>query len=173
VIDAVRNIPNAFDYVGIDNNGFVLTDLPTWDQSSYIPNIIVVNLGSNDFNSSGYDSMSSANKTTFEQTFITNYLNFLTKLHTYFPDAIIICAYGILSDNTAIEDVTLQVVSEANTNFGSVYGFTMTTGSVLGFSYGSDYHPSVQTHLVAANDLVNFIVEITNYERVHEQITLN
>ncbi|MDD3122232.1 MAG: SGNH/GDSL hydrolase family protein [Candidatus Izemoplasmatales bacterium] len=173
VIDAVKNIPNAFDYVGIDNNAEVLTALPKWNQSSFVPNIIVVNLGSNDFNSSGYDSMSSVNQTAFVEQFVINYVDFLTKLHTYFPDAIIICAYGILSDNTAIENATLEVVSEANTAFSSVYGFKMTTGSVLDFSFGSDYHPSIQTHLVAANDLVNFILEITSYERIHEQITLN
>ncbi|MGD9909685.1 MAG: SGNH/GDSL hydrolase family protein [Candidatus Izemoplasmatales bacterium] len=170
VLDEVRNIPNAYNYTGITDQGLVTEALP-WDQESYEPDIIVIALGSNDLNSSGYSSMTSENQAAFDFQFKTDFLAFLDHIHALHPDAIIILAYGILSENTVLEAITLDIINSVTDETMVIYGCKLTPAGTNDIPYGSDYHPSVGTHLIAAKELADFIVEVTNFEIVHGVIT--
>lgn len=171
-IDPIRNIPNAFDYLAINPSATILTDIP-WNQSDFVPDIIVVSLGANDFNSTNYNSLSGSAQEDLVALFISEYTSFLLKLHGYFPEAIIICAYGILGTNTVLESSTDTVVNNIKETYDQVYTIKLTSGGTNDIPFGSDYHPSVGTHLIAADELVTFITDLTDYEKVNENVILD
>src|SRR5207247_2274360 len=54
-----------------------------WDHSSWIPDAVVINLGSNDFQQGDPG-----------QPFVATYTAFVRRLRGYYPNALIICAVG-------------------------------------------------------------------------------
>jgi len=171
-ISETENIPNAFEYVAIDAQNRVLTELGKWDITEYIPDVIVVNLGTNDFNASGYSSMSETEKTALEERFMVDYHDFLILLNNMYPDAEIIVAYGLMNEQNKLGDFTLQIISNANETIGSevVHAFLMEGAGTLGNPYGCNYHPNVQTSMNVAEDLAEFISTLTGRAIVREMI---
>lgn len=171
-ISTTQNIPNAFVNIAIDDTNTVFTE-GTFDYSAFVPDVIVVNLGTNDFNSSGYTGMSETEKETMEERFVTDYVNFLIVLNNMYPNAKIIIAYGLMNEAGTLGDVTLEVVNTANTQIGStvVYDFLMEAAGTNGNPYGCAYHPNVQTGMNVAEDLAEFIHQITGREIVREMVT--
>ena len=169
-INEVENIPNAFDYVAIDDGNVVLTNLGRIDHTDYIPEIIVVHLGSNDFNSSGYWSMNPAQQLALETDFVAEYTVFLTRLNQYYPEAIIIAAYGLSGESPSFGILMQQIVDNLGVITDKVHLFHMPAANTGGLTYGSDYHPSVAAHILVADALVDFIEAITDLERVRGNI---
>lgn len=169
-INTTENIPNAFDYVGINDTNKVLTDLGKWNVSNYTPDVIVVNLGTNDFNASGYDSMSAEQKTALEERFITDYTAFILKLNNAYPNAEIIVSYGLMGEALKLGGFTNQIVANAQEVTNKVHVFQMEAAGSNQIPYGSNYHPSVQTHIRVADAMVNFILQLTDYEKVRNNI---
>lgn len=169
-IDEVRNIPNAYRMTAITSTGAVLDSV--WDQSQFVPDVYVVNLGSNDYNTSNYAMMSAEDKAAFEQTFVDDYRDFLISLHYYNPDATIIVVYGILSKLDVVERLTLQAVNEAKEVHNQTFAIELQNGAELGFGYGANYHPSKETHHAAADTLVDYIEYFTDFEEINPNVTL-
>ena len=118
----------------------------TWDTSKWTPQVVVINLGTNDF------STGSIEKTTFA----TAYANFVTKIRGQYPDAHIYCAVGpMLSwDQLAkCKDAITSVVDQKKTSGDSKVHFIEFPGQVESNGYGEDWHPSVKTHELMANQL--------------------
>ncbi|MGE4321135.1 MAG: SGNH/GDSL hydrolase family protein [Acholeplasmataceae bacterium] len=170
-LNASLNIPSAFDYVAINSNGQVLDTL--WNQEQFVPDIYVINLGSNDFNTSNYSNLSETEKASFEQTFVNDYKAFILKLHTYAPDAIIIITYGILSKLEVVETLTLEAAQQARTEFTNIFTLELMTGSDFDYPYGANYHPNILTHLEAAKDLASLMSQLTGQPIVHDDIVLS
>ncbi|MDY0139861.1 MAG: hypothetical protein RBR50_09175 [Candidatus Izemoplasmatales bacterium] len=171
-ISETQNIPKAFEYIAIDASNTVFTDGGKWDITNYIPDVIVVNLGTNDFNASGYNSMSDEDKLALEERFKTDYTNFLVLLNNMYPNAKIIVAYGLMNEQKLLEAITLEIISDANQIFDKevVHAYEMEGAGTLGNPYGSNYHPNVQTSMNVAADLAEFISSITGREVVREMI---
>lgn len=170
VIDTTKNIPNAFDYLAVDSTNSIV-NVP-WDQSKFVPNIVVVSLGINDYNTSNYANLTAEERTAFDDRFTTDYVAFLTKLHTYFPDATIILTYGILGVNADMERLTLGVLDIADNTIPNLFACKLTSGAELSLPFGSDYHPGVETHIHAATELVDYIESITTYVQVNPAVEL-
>ncbi|ACL76504.1 SGNH/GDSL hydrolase family protein [Ruminiclostridium cellulolyticum] len=118
----------------------------TWDTSKWIPQVVVINLGTNDFSTGSID------KTTFAKA----YTNFVTKIRGQYPDAHIYCAVGpMLSwDQLAkCKDAITSVVDQKNTSGDSKIHFIEFPVQVEANGYGEDWHPSVKTHELMANQL--------------------
>lgn len=127
---------------------------PPWDVARYQPEIVVVNLGTNDFSPGGVDRMQ----------YRAAYLAFLEKLRQYYPNAAIITAVGpMMSDFfppgemawTNVQADVQQVVQERkNAGDAKLYyiAFDPQTGP-----WGEDYHPTVATHAAMAAKLTDFI----------------
>lgn len=169
-ISTVENIPNAYDYVAINASNRVLTELGRWDHTQDSPDVIVVNLGSNDFNASGYSSMSDEDKALLRDRFVQDYSFFLEKLHNYHPNAVIIVAYGLMGESMTLEPVTLQVVQNLNEITDCVHAFKMESAGAY-YPYGSSSHPTVGTHVNVANALVDYIVELTDFTIQRPRVT--
>jgi lysophospholipase L1-like esterase len=141
-------LPQIYDQVLPDQAA------PRWDFTLYTPDIVVLNLGTNDFAPGVPDS------TRFQAA----YTDFVTRLRGYYPRARIICAVGpMLSDGyppgqnqwTTIQGWVSSVVKGFNDRGDARVHY-------LAFErqkepYGEDWHPSAATHAAMATRLTEFI----------------
>lgn len=168
-VSQTQTIPEAFQYIAINSSNTVFTSGGKWDMSNYVPDVIVVNLGTNDFNANNYSSLSEELQKVQSDLFIDTYTYFLRVLNNSYPDAIIIVAYGLMGEQNVLGGFTLQVIANANEAIGSsvVYPFIMEAAGSGGNPYGSNYHPNVQTSINVAEDLSALITSLTGKESVN------
>jgi len=171
-VSATQTIPAAYDYYAINASNYVFTSAGKWDQSDYVPDVVVVNLGTNDFNSSSYSGMSDEDKLVLSNLYIQEYTAFIQRLNNYYPDAVIIVAYGLMGEQVTLGGFTIQVVNNANELIGEtkVYSFLMEAAGTNGNPYGSNYHPNVQTSMNVAEDLAYYISTLTGHSVVRQMI---
>ncbi|MBO4878341.1 MAG: GDSL family lipase [Ruminococcus sp.] len=124
-------------------------DIP-WDNSALPADIVVVNLGTNDFS---YCS-ANANKGAVGE-FAREYLRFLRTVREKNPAAEIIAALGIMNADlySQVEQAAQALRAEGDSRVRS-FRFTMQDGRL---GYGSNWHPSAETHLRAAEEIAAFI----------------
>lgn len=149
--DGVRNtrevLPPYYESCGFSYSsieGERLQDMP-WDLSRFKADIVVVNLGTND------NSFCTANDGAYRE-FEDGYLAFLKTIRKNDPDAVIICALGTMTTEP------LPYIENAIKRMGDakVFHLRLTTqNGLLGF--GSNWHPSEETQLYAAEELADFI----------------
>lgn len=171
-VSSTHTIPSAYHYVGINDANQVLTALGEYDHTQATPDVVVVNLGTNDFNSSNYSSLNSSQQQAVADLFMTTYTQFVVDLHTLYPDTLIIVAYGLMGEAPLLGDFTLQVVAQANQGIGSevVHGFLMEAAGSNNNPYGSNYHPNVTTSMNVAIALANFIAVTASVPIYREMI---
>lgn len=130
------------------NGLFAPSDI-LWDFSKRQPEIIVINLGTND------DSYTQNHKDRQEE-YSAAYTEFLKKVREKNPDAKIVCAFGIMGDRLfpyieqAVENYT------AETGDGNVSTFKFDVQQAAD-GYSADWHPSVTTHDKAAAKLAEYL----------------
>ncbi len=160
-----RGIAQNYDGSGINtvpeiwNRIFPDEQKPAWDHSLYVPDIAMINLGTNDF-SSGVD-------TTF---FRKSYAAFLVEVREQYPAATIVCILGPMLNNGYPENglnmarslITSAVNSKQQEGDDKLYFFEMSaqTGK---FGYGADWHPSVAQQKYNSEELMQFIQKITGW----------
>lgn len=126
----------------------------TWDFSRFVPDAVVVNLGTNDF------AMSVPNAEAFQ----TAYTRFLVTIREHYPKARIVVAVGPMlsemypdkqSPMLAVARADIQAVVGKRAMAGddriSMIEFPRQTGNR---GYGCDWHPSLATHAEMAQQLV-------------------
>ena len=131
-----------------------------WDPNEYIPDILVLNLGTNDF------LAESTTKVRVDSIqFITEYTAFIQRMRGYYPNAEIICAVGPAlietmefypNQLTRYSQCVLTAIKNAGGKENHIYYFE--TKPQEG-PFGEDYHPTIATHKRMANALVSFIIE--------------
>lgn len=117
-----------------------------WDTSKWTPQVVVINLGTNDF------STGSIEKTAFTAA----YNNFLGKIRNQYPNAHIYCAVGPMLNWDQLakcKECITNVVSQKNTSGDSKVHFIEFPAQDGTNGYGEDWHPSVKTHELMANQL--------------------
>jgi lysophospholipase L1-like esterase len=122
-----------------------------WDPAAYVPDAVIINLGTNDFSTPGVD----------RRAFVTNYERFLAQLRGYYPKAALVIALGpMLSDyyppgaqawTNARADVQAAVVARTQAGDSNVYVVLFEPQSP---PVGEDWHPTVATHQKMAEKLV-------------------
>lgn len=128
-----------------------------WDNTNYTPDVIVINLGTNDFNAeaAGHGVVDST-------LFVDTYISFISKLRGYYPNAAIICALGTMMSDyypvggwTRAQKYVTAVKNYKNNNGDpNVYYFKMEPQVA---PYGEDWHPRAATHQSMATQLTSFI----------------
>jgi lysophospholipase L1-like esterase len=127
---------------------------PRWDFTRYTPDIVVINLGTNDFLAGTPDGT----------RFMSAYKDFLTRLRGHYPQARLICAVGpMLSDAwpagqyqwSTLHGWVSSVVNDFNARGDARVHY-------LAFErqtepYGEDWHPSATTQAAMATRLASFI----------------
>jgi hypothetical protein len=136
-------MPNLYEHI-------YLYDATPLYQFAQKPDLICIDLGTNDFSTGKGDST----------LYVSRYLKFIDNLQVKNKNADILCLLGPMlsgTDLVRIRKYLKVIVDLANAkNTGHVYFFEMSaqTGSL---GIGIDYHPTVAQHLKNAKELVGYI----------------
>jgi len=152
-------IPDEFDRI------FPGQASPTWNFNNYIPDLVVIHLGTNDF---ALDAQTPPNSLD-SALYVDKYIAFITTLRGYYGTSTkILCAFGnSTSDSwpvgmkvlTRWRNYITAIVDDFNTNGDNeVYKFELTIQSP---PYGEDWHPTIVTHNQMANQIAPYIATIT------------
>ncbi len=152
-------MPKIYQRIFPDESSSVL-----WDVKKEQPDVLVVNVGTNDF------YLESEGNFVNESVFTKTYLAFLEELRRVYPNTKIICAVGnMMSDYwpegrqcwTRIQKLVSDVVAERNTKGdAAVHYFKLDPQTP---PYGEDWHPSIATHRKMASALTPFIKKVTGW----------
>ena len=127
-----------------------------WNHSLYTPDVVCVNLGTNDTGDGKYDF----------GLLTDGYRKFVSHLRDIYPKAKIVLLSGSMLSGKPLDDVKRAmdtVVSERKQAGDSeVYRFDMSpqTGSL---GYGANWHPSMRQQQKMANELTAYLKELMNW----------
>lgn len=113
-----------------------------WDFSQWVPDAVVVHLGSNDFSSEPRADPAD---------YVNNYVRFVKQIREYYPQAAIYCmgVTGWPNFHPYLE----QVVNQSNGS-GDKKVYLVSYPDIPQNELGCDYHPNVQAHRGLADALV-------------------
>jgi lysophospholipase L1-like esterase len=137
----------------------------TWATSNYVPDVVVIHLGTNDFSPEQTATPSMVDSITFVNT----YIRFITTLRGYYPDAKIICVRP--NSETDYYPVNFKTLTRMTSYIKAVTNhFTGTDANVFYFEltaqlapYGEDWHPSAATQQSMATQIEPFIKTKTGW----------
>lgn len=127
-----------------------------WDFSRWQPDVVCINLGTNDFSTNNYDA------SLYEKA----YGNFLAEVRKVYPKAKIVLLSGPMlgEKENSIEKGVLDRLQKRCAKKGdkAIYRFDFTpqTGSL---GYGASWHPSFKQQAFMAQELTSFIKGIMNW----------
>lgn len=126
-----------------------------WDFAEYQPDVIVINLGTND------DSFCQEDKEKQEE-YVTQYIAFLKTVRKNNPNAEIFCVLGLMGDRLypRVCEVAEKYTKETGDTHVNTVHIPEQDGSV---GYVVDYHPLPQFHTMAAEVVAAAIKEKMNW----------
>ena len=142
----------AFSYGGFDN---VEAQSLDWDFSSYQPDLVVINLGTNDDSYCKSDEDKRA-------AYVAGYVEFLKTVRKNNPNARILCVLGIMGDalypsvEKAVSDYSAET---GDTNISAFHLEPQKSEDGL----VADYHPTEVTHTKAADALTAEIKRVMGW----------
>lgn len=151
--DGTRNdswiMPMIYDAADVGIEG--VTDRTPWDFGSFVPHVIVVNLGTN-------DESYTKDIPERQEEFSAAYGKFIADVRKNNPSSYIVCALGMMGAElfSAVE----KAVSELSD--GKIFAFEL-DGQLEADGTGSGGHPNGVTHKKAAEKLIGKISEITGW----------
>lgn len=152
-------VPRYYESCGFTENygfdGVKPSECP-WDFSSFTPDAVVVNLGTNDQSYTGSDS---ARQSEFTQ----QYVSFLKQIRAKNPKAKIICTLGTMGDllNGAMKTAAAQYSAETGDNNVAALDLPLQQPETDGVTING--HPSEITHEKTANLLAEKIKSEMNW----------
>lgn len=153
-----QTMPRYYDKLGFSYTalGGKKPNAYDWDFTGYTPDVIVVNLGTND------DSYTKSDEEKCNE-FAQAYTEFLGTIRSHNPDSQIICTLGIMGANL------YPYVEKAVDSYTAETGDTKVTAMRFdnqdqADGIAADWHPSEKTHAKAAGALTDKIKEITGWQ---------
>lgn len=151
---AEQIIPKFYDKMGNSGGtyqGSFVAQETVWDFAKRQPDVVVINLGTND---NSYVKNDAAKK----EEYTTAYVAFLKQVREKNPEATIFCTLGIMGAELypCIEDAVERYVKETGDAF--VHTMKFDTQSMAD-GIAADWHPSEKTHEKAAEKLSKKIKE--------------
>ncbi len=144
-------VPPVYEELGKNygSAGAVVDLTEKWDFSAFIPDYIVINLGTND---ESYTRSDSGKK----EEYIKAYTDFLKLIRKNNPNAHMVAALGIMGDGLypSVEEAVKQYTAETGDENVSTLHFTPQDGST---GYAADWHPTEATHEIAARELTDHL----------------
>jgi lysophospholipase L1-like esterase len=151
-----NTIPLIYDRIFPDK-----ADSPKWDTKKWQPDLVVINLGTNDFAKGIPDSAA----------FVTTYVNFLKQLRSYYPKASLLCINGpMMSDYWPPEIKTLStlkkyidIIIKERGESGDKNIYSFFPGSQGEGDFGCDWHPNIKRHKKMSEELSEKIKTIMSW----------
>lgn len=124
------------------------------------PDLVCINLGTNDMSTPGYDTT----------LFISNYLRLIGQVQQHYQKTDIVCLLGTMLSGPVLDTARHcinEVVRRANAlGHGNVYFFEMTPQDIDANGLGIDWHPTVKQHILSARQLTGFISQLKGWDIV-------
>lgn len=118
-----------------------------WDYTKWTPQVIVINLCTNDFSTGTPDTTA----------FTTAYKNFVGKIRSQYPNADIYCAVGPMLSWDALTNARNCITSTVSlleaAGDSKIHFIEFPTQDAAN-GYGEDWHPSLATHEIMADQLI-------------------
>lgn len=151
-----KTLPQYYDKLGFSYGagfaGSVAPDHLSWDFRDFVPDTVVINLGTNDMSYCGTD----AERT---EEFVTGYCQFLSTVRHYNPDAYIVCTLGMMGTGLCESmERAVKLYSEQSGD-ANITTFCFEEQNQEADGIGIDWHPSRQTQWKAAQALADFLME--------------
>ncbi|XXT16079.1 SGNH/GDSL hydrolase family protein [Sorangium sp. So ce429] len=136
---------------------------PAWDFSSWVPQVVVINLGTNDF------SINVPGDAAFREPFTNAYAGLVETVRENYPEAFIFCTIGPMLSDSYPEGA--EALTRARSYIGKVVEDRAASGDdrvrLLEFpphnaeqdGLGCDYHPSKKTNEKMAAQLSEAIID--------------
>jgi lysophospholipase L1-like esterase len=127
----------------------------TWDYTSWVPQVVVINLGTNDFSTQPYPD-----KSVFQDA----YKQLINRVQSQYPDVAVFCLNGPMigePPGSYIEEVVVDCWQNNSNN--KVYYIGISTSTLLMSDRGSDWHPNVSGQQKTADVVVPLIQSIMNW----------
>jgi len=145
-------LPKYYDKIGFAWGSTILGKNPKttkWDFNSFVPDVVVINLGTND---NSYVKKNEKRAAEFEEA----YVEFLRTIREKNPDAKIVCSLGLMGADlySSIEKAAADY--KKLTGDEQVYTFKFSNQNAAD-GIAADWHPSEKTHEKAAFVLTSFI----------------
>lgn len=150
-------VPPFYPLVGFSRGTYkgASVTMTDWDFHRFEPELIVLNLGTNDHSYCGSDADRQA-------SFASCYYDFLTMIHEKNPNAYILCVYGIMNHELSFyieEAVNRYRRSSGSERISTLFLPTQTEAD----GYVIDFHPSLDTHRRAAAAVSSEIRKVMNW----------
>jgi hypothetical protein len=128
-----------------------LTTSPSWDTSSWIPDAIVIGLGTNDYQKGDPSDPTQANRPDMDNAvFAAAYLDFIHTLQGYYPGAhVFVVSSPLLAEPQATQLRTALAMVETMAADPSVKAINVT--KLLGA--GCQSHPDATQHMYTAMEI--------------------
>ena len=156
-IGMVRNYDGPFDgspdaMPAIYPRLFFQSETPRWDAIRFVPQVICINLGTNDFSTAGVNV----------DRYVAAYREFAAGLLTQYPDARLVLLQGPMNNSDALRDALRRVEAALSEKFaGRVSFLELTAQGKLGF--GASYHPSRAQSRLNATELTAYLSKLMGW----------
>ncbi|MBO4429814.1 MAG: lipase [Bacteroidaceae bacterium] len=153
------NGPRTGDKVTMNTeypNTLLYNDKYKWDFSRYTPDLVCINLGTNDTSTIGADSL----------LLLNGFKKLYHQVRSHYPKAkiVFLCGCMMSGDQLRSAQQALETTTEYAHQQGDseVYRFDFTPhdGSL---GYGGDWHPSMRQHEKMANELTPFLKQLMKW----------
>ncbi len=120
-----------------------------WDYSSWVPQVVVINLGTNDYSTKPYPD-----KTVFED----GYIKLIDKVQSQYSDVSIFCICGPMINQLYCSYVT-EVVNQYQHSYtnNKVYFVEVNSGILTSSDWGSNWHPNASGQQKTADIILPII----------------
>lgn len=151
-------LPQYYSKMGNSGGTFMGSFIPQetdWDFTKRQPDVVVINLGTNDYS---YTQNDAAKK----EEYTVAYVDFLKQVREKNTDATILCTLGIMGAELypCIEDAAARYTAETgDTNIHTMKFDTQSMSDGI----AADWHPTEKTHTKAAEKLTTKIKEIMGW----------
>lgn len=145
------DMPDEYAYTLFNNHNY------RWDFSSWTPDVVCINLGTNDLSTKGYDSALYKNA----------YRGFLKTVRGHYPTAKIVmltgCMLGQKENNLqkSLLDDLCRELNDAGDTAIFRFDFSPQTGEL---GYGGSWHPSKKQHEKMASELTPYLKELMKWK---------
>jgi hypothetical protein len=158
-----ETVPQYYDKLGVSffkfgNETAEMQSYP-WDASRFEPDLVVINLGTNDSSYLRYIN-DEAKVQSESDAFAVEYESFIAQIRATHPDAEILCTLGIMGQELYYEVEKAVESYRANTGDLKVNAFKFNVQDIEKNGKNIDWHPAPQSHIDAAHELIDEIEKL-------------
>ncbi|HTL66350.1 MAG TPA: SGNH/GDSL hydrolase family protein [Lacunisphaera sp.] len=123
-----------------------------WDANRFTPDVVCVNLGTNDFSTTGVDV----------EKFVATYAKFLEMLLARYPAAQVVALQGPMNTEPALQSALDAALHRLKADeLQRVHYLAFSPQGAHG--YGADYHPNKAQSEITADELTTFLADLMNW----------